>query len=62
VSGGKVIRHIREHRTNPVGSAFRMAAQSLIGSKSYLAKKPLPKRARRNTKFIREYSFVNLCG
>jgi transposase len=36
ISGGRVIRHTREHRTNRVGNAFRMAAQSLIRSKSYL--------------------------
>lgn len=36
VSGGRVIRHTREHRTNRVGNAFRMAAQSLIRSQSYL--------------------------
>ena len=36
VSGGRVIRHTREHRTNRVGNAFRMAAQSLIRSHSYL--------------------------
>ena len=36
VSGGRVIRHTREHRTNRVGNAFRMAAQSLLRSQSYL--------------------------
>jgi transposase len=36
VSGGRVIRHIREHRTNRVGNAFRMAAQSLLRSETYL--------------------------
>jgi len=36
VSGGRVIRHTRAHRTNRVGNAFRMAAQSLIRSESYL--------------------------
>jgi transposase len=36
VSGGRIIRHTREHRTNRVGNAFRMAAQSLIRSHSYL--------------------------
>jgi transposase len=36
VSGGRVIRHVREHRTNRVGNAFRMAAESLIRSESYL--------------------------
>jgi transposase len=36
ISGGRVIRHIREHRTNRVGNAFRLAAQSLIRSQSYL--------------------------
>jgi transposase len=36
VSGGRVIRHTREHRTNRVGNAFRMAAESLIRSESYL--------------------------
>ena len=32
----RYIRHTREHRTNRVGNAFRMAAQSLIRSNSYL--------------------------
>ena len=36
VSGGRVIRHVREHRTNRVGNAFRMAAQALLRSHSYL--------------------------
>ena len=36
ISGGRVIRHTRQHRTNRVGNAFRMAAQSLIRSESYL--------------------------
>jgi transposase len=36
ISGGRVIRHTREHRTNRVGNAFRMAAQSLLRSESYL--------------------------
>ncbi len=36
ISGGKVIRHRREYRTNRVGKAFRMAAQSLVRSESYL--------------------------
>jgi transposase len=36
VSRGRVIRHTREHRTNRVGNAFRMAAQSLLRSESYL--------------------------
>jgi len=36
VSGGRVIRHTREHHTNRVGNAFRMAAQSLLRSESYL--------------------------
>jgi transposase len=36
VSGGRVIRHIREHRTNRVGNAFRMAAQTLLHTHSYL--------------------------
>ena len=36
VSGGKVIRHVRQHHTNRAGNAFRMAAQSLIRSQSYL--------------------------
>ena len=31
-----MIRHIREHRTNRVGNAFRMAAQTLLHSHSYL--------------------------
>jgi transposase len=39
VSGGKVIRHVRMHHTNRVGNAFRMAAQSLIRSNSYLGAK-----------------------
>ena len=36
ISGGRVIRHRREYRTNRVGNAFRMAAQSLVRSQSYL--------------------------
>jgi transposase len=36
VSGGRVIRHVRQHHTNPAGNAFRMAAQSLVRSQSYL--------------------------
>jgi transposase len=36
VSGRRVIRHTRERRTNRVGNAFRLAAQSLIRSRSYL--------------------------
>jgi transposase len=36
VSGGRVIRHVREHRTNRVGNAFRMAAQTLLHTHSYL--------------------------
>jgi transposase len=39
ISGGRVIRHVREHRTNRVGQAFRMAAQSLVRSQSYLGAK-----------------------
>jgi transposase len=36
ISGGRVIRHTREHHTNRVGNAFRIAAQSLVRSASYL--------------------------
>lgn len=36
ISGNRVIRHVREHHTNRVGNAFRMAAQSLLRSQSYL--------------------------
>jgi transposase len=36
ISGGRVIRHTREHHTNRVGNAFRIAAQSLVRSESYL--------------------------
>ena len=36
ISGGKVIRHRREYRPHRVGNAFRMAAQSLVRSESYL--------------------------
>jgi transposase len=39
VSGRKVIRHVRTHHTNRVGNAFRMAAQSLLRSNSYLGAK-----------------------
>jgi transposase len=46
ISGGKVIRHVRQHRTNRVGTAFRMAAQSLIRSDSYLGAKYRHLRAR----------------
>jgi transposase len=36
ISAGQVIRHRREYRTNRVGNAFRMAAQSLVRSESFL--------------------------
>ena len=36
VSGGRVIRHVRQHHTNRAGNAFAMAAQSLVRSPSYL--------------------------
>jgi hypothetical protein len=36
ISGGRVIRHVRQHHTNRAGNAFRMAAQSLVRSQSYL--------------------------
>ena len=36
ISGGRVIRHTRAHHTNRVGNAFRIAAQSLVRSTSYL--------------------------
>jgi len=36
ISGGRVIRHRREYRTNRAGNAFRMAAESLVRSQSYL--------------------------
>ena len=36
VSGGRVIRHVRQHHTNRAGNAFRMATQSLVRSQSYL--------------------------
>lgn len=39
ISGGRVIRHVREQRTNRVGQAFRMAAPSLVRSQSYLGAK-----------------------
>src|SRR5208283_1150287 len=39
VSGGRVIRHVRSHHTNRVGNAFRMAAQALLRSDSYLGAK-----------------------
>ena len=29
-------RHVRQHHTNRAGNAFRMAAQSLVRSQSYL--------------------------
>jgi transposase len=46
ISGGKVIRHRREYRTNRVGNAFRMAAQSLVRSQSYLGARYRYLRAR----------------
>ena len=46
VSGGKVIRHVRQQRSNRVGNAFRMAAQSLLRSNSYLGAKFRYLRAR----------------
>jgi len=36
ITGGRVIRHRRDHRTNRAGNAFRMAAESLVRSQSYL--------------------------
>jgi hypothetical protein len=36
ISGGRVIRHVPLHHTNRAGNAFRMAAQSLVRSQSYL--------------------------
>ena len=36
ISGSRVIRHVRQHHTNRTGNAFRMAAQSLVRSQSYL--------------------------
>jgi len=36
VSGGRVLRHVRQKHTNRVGIAFRNAAQSLVRSDSYL--------------------------
>ena len=36
VSGGRVVRHVRQHYTNRAGNAFRMAAQSLVRSQTYL--------------------------
>ena len=36
LSGGRVIRHVRQHHTHRAGNAFRMAAQSLVRSQSYL--------------------------
>lgn len=36
VSGGRIIRHVRPHHPNRAGNAFRMAAQSLVRSPSYL--------------------------
>ena len=36
ISGGRVIRHVRQHHTNRAGNTFRMAAQSLVRSQSYL--------------------------
>jgi len=47
VSGGRVLRHVREHRTHRVGNAFRMAAQSLIRSQSYLGARFRYLRAKR---------------
>jgi transposase len=46
VSGGKVIRHVRQQRSNRAGNAFRMAAQSLLRSNSYLGAKFCYLRAR----------------
>jgi transposase len=46
ISGGKVIRHVRQRKSNRVGNAFRMAAQSLIRSQSYLGARYRYLRAR----------------
>ena len=36
VSEARVVRHVRQHYTNRAGNAFRMAAQSLVRSQTYL--------------------------
>ena len=46
ISGGKVIRHVRQRQSNRVGNAFRMAAQSLLRSQSYLGARCRYLRAR----------------
>jgi len=46
ISGGKVIRHVKLGNHNRVGNAFRMCAQSLIRSESYLGAKYRYLRAR----------------
>lgn len=46
ISGGKVIRHVRQRHTNRAGNAFRMAAQSLLRSQSYLGARCRYLRAR----------------
>lgn len=46
ISGGKIIRHVREHRTNRVGNAFRLAAQALFRSETYLGARYRSLRAR----------------
>ena len=46
ISGGKVIRHVRGQHSNRVGNAFRMAAQSLLRSQSYLGARCRYLRAR----------------
>ena len=47
IRGGRVLRHTREHRTNRVGNAFRMAAQSLMRRESYLGARFRSLRAKR---------------
>jgi len=62
VSGGRVIRHVREHRTNRVGNAFRMAAQALIRSHSYLGARCRYLRAKlRGQKAVKAMARVLAC-
>jgi len=42
ISGGRVIRHTREHHTNRVGNAFRIAAQSLVQCELSGCSVPIP--------------------
>ena len=60
ITGGRVIRHRRDHRTNRAGNAFRMAA--LVRSQSYLGARYRYLRAKlRGLKAVKAMGRVLAC-